>query len=75
MAKEKMTVEKAVLLKRELEGQVQMMLDDFTRKTGIILKTVKATYNADAVGEMMDGQLTFLEDLPIYSKVDIVGEI
>ena len=75
MAKEKMTVEKAIILKKELENQVQELMGDYSRKTGIILTTIKATYNADAVAEVLDGQLTFPEDLPIYSRVDIVGEI
>lgn len=71
----KVTVEKAVQLKKELEDQVKGLMDMYSRKTGIVLKTVKASLNTEALTEIQDGQLTFLDDMPIYLKVDIVGEI
>ena len=75
MAKAIMTVEKAILLKNELEVQVLGMLNEYSRKTGLVLKTVKINQNAEAYAEVLYGQLTFLEDVSIYLTVDILGEI
>lgn len=71
----KITVEKAVELKKELEQKIKGLLNDYSQETEIILKKITVRPNIDALNALEDGQLSLMKDTPVYLGVDIVGEI
>ena len=75
MAPKKMTITEAIAVKEDLESEVKKLLNEFSIKTGLVLDKISVEPNKEIMAEIHEGQLTFLDDTPVYLRVDIAGRI